>query len=483
MLAAAAGRRVLPLPLRGPDRRGRATEPAGRGRPGRIGRPVGRLVDRRRLPGRRAVRPARRPRLQPPDGRRGPARRGRAGRSDHPMYRSGPPDAGRRRLPAGDRATGAGSTWSTSGSGPTATPPRSSPDSAALPSTTPPCWWWPTATPTADNPHDRITLTLPGIARARLVVFTVVGSVEASGAGTAVGRRGPAGRPGHRRRGAAGWSTPTPPATPTSTPEACPVTGRRRTPPVRWRRCPPTPALPLDRLPSTPAVASSARPARPCRWPTLQAAARDGAPRRARQPGHLLAQGVHPADHAVPRPVRLLHLRQGPGPAGVARTCPSTRCSPSPAPAGRPAATRPCSPWARAPRTATRPPAGGWPSTATPRRSTTWSAACRAVRRGDRPPPPRQRRRPRRRRAGPPPSGHGQPGDDDRVAQPRPRRPPVALRTRPRPGGWPPSRRPGWPASPSPPGCWWASASPGPTASTPWRPSPPATGATATCRR
>ncbi len=30
--------------------------------------------------------------------------------------------------------------------------------------------------PNANNPHDRITLTLPAIARARLVVFTVSGA-------------------------------------------------------------------------------------------------------------------------------------------------------------------------------------------------------------------------------------------------------------------------------------------------------------------
>ena len=56
------------------------------------------------------------------------------------------------------------------------------------------------------------------------------------------------------------------------------------------------------------------------RWPTLQAAARRVRDAGPRQPGHLLAQGLHPADHAVPRPLRLLHLRQGPGPARVART-------------------------------------------------------------------------------------------------------------------------------------------------------------------
>ncbi len=34
--------------------------------------------------------------------------------------------------------------------------------------------------PNANNPHDRITLTLPAIARAGLVVFTVSGNIEVS---------------------------------------------------------------------------------------------------------------------------------------------------------------------------------------------------------------------------------------------------------------------------------------------------------------
>ena len=62
--------------------------------------------------------------------------------------------------------------------------------------------------------------------------------------------------------------------------------------------------------------------------------------------------------------------------------------------------------------------------------------------RGDRPAPPRQRRGARPRRAGPAPDGLGQPGDDDRVAQPRPRRPPLGARQGARRGGWPPWRRP-----------------------------------------
>ena len=40
--------------------------------------------------------------------------------------------------------------------------------------------------------------------------------------------------------------------------------------------------------------------------------------RRARRPRHLLAQGVRPAHDAVPRPLRLLHVRQAAGPARVA---------------------------------------------------------------------------------------------------------------------------------------------------------------------
>ena len=98
-------------------------------------------------------------------------------------------------------------------------------------------------------------------------------------------------------------------------------------------------------------------------------AVRDAGPRR---PHHLLAQGLHPADHAVPGQVRLLHLRPAPGPAGLAVPVarPGAEASPAPAPAA--AATRRCSPWANDPSCATRWPPSGWPSTATPPRSTTW---------------------------------------------------------------------------------------------------------------
>ena len=46
----------------------------------------------------------------------------------------------------------------------------------------------------------------------------------------------------------------------------------------------------------------------------LMAAAAAAARRAVRHPGHLLAQGVRPAHDAVPRPLRLLHVRQGAGP-------------------------------------------------------------------------------------------------------------------------------------------------------------------------
>ena len=76
--------------------------------------------------------------------------------------------------------------------------------------------------------------------------------------------------------------------------------------------------------------------------------------RRSRHAGHLLAQGLHPADDAVPRQVRLLHLRPAAGPPRRALPRRPTRCSPSPGPAPRPAATRRCSRSASGPRCATR---------------------------------------------------------------------------------------------------------------------------------
>ncbi len=70
-----------------------------------------------------------------------------------------------------------GSTWSTWGWVPTATRPPSSP---APPRSrpAPTGWWWPPSDPGGANPHPRLTLTLPAIARARRVVFTVSGAAK-----------------------------------------------------------------------------------------------------------------------------------------------------------------------------------------------------------------------------------------------------------------------------------------------------------------
>ena len=107
---------------------------------------------------------------------------------------------------------------------------------------------------------------------------------------------------------------------------------------------------------------------------------RGPAPRRApRQPGHLLAEGLHPADDAVPGPLRLLHVRQAAGPPRP--PVPPARRGPGDRP-GRcraRAVTRRSSRSAKAPRTATPSPRSGSPPTATRRRSTTSSTACRAV--------------------------------------------------------------------------------------------------------
>ena len=72
--------------------------------------------------------------------------------------------------------------------------------------------------------------------------------------------------------------------------------------------------------------------------------------RRPRRPHHLLAQGLHPAHDAVPRPLRLLHVRQAAGAPRRRRTSRSTRCSTSRAAARRSAVTRRCSRSAKRPR-------------------------------------------------------------------------------------------------------------------------------------
>ena len=87
--------------------------------------------------------------------------------------------------------------------------------------------------------------------------------------------------------------------------------------------------------------------------------------------GHLLAQGVHPADPAVPGPLPLLHVRR-PTPGqlrATGRRCTSrpTRSSTSPGRAPRSAARRRCSPSATGPRTAGRRRGSGSTRTATTR--------------------------------------------------------------------------------------------------------------------
>ncbi len=91
------------------------------------------------------------------------------------------------------------------------------------------------------------------------------------------------------------------------------------------------------------------------------------------EPGDLLAQGLHPSHHAVPRPLRLLHLRQGAGPVGVAVPGHRGRARHRPGRPRRRDATRHSSPWAKDPRIATRLLVAGSPSTGTARPSTTWS--------------------------------------------------------------------------------------------------------------
>ena len=101
--------------------------------------------------------------------------------------------------------------------------------------------------------------------------------------------------------------------------------------------------------------------------------------RRSSRHGHLLAQGVHPADPAVPRPLPLLHLRHRAAPGSGGRTCRRTRSSRSPGRAQRRAARRRCSPWVTGRRTAGRPPASGWTRTGTTTRSPTcgpWRSGC-----------------------------------------------------------------------------------------------------------
>lgn len=96
-------------------------------------------------------------------------------RSDHPMYRSGPPDDA---AAAYQREVAPLGRFDLVHLGLGADGHCASlfPGSATLAIDDPDVLVAATRDPNANNPHDRITLTLPGIARARLVVFTVEGA-------------------------------------------------------------------------------------------------------------------------------------------------------------------------------------------------------------------------------------------------------------------------------------------------------------------
>jgi 6-phosphogluconolactonase len=98
-------------------------------------------------------------------------------RSDHPMYRSGTPAAAaaayQRELEGLERFD-----LVHLGMGPDGHCASLFSGSAALAERDPGVLVMPSRDPNAVNPHDRITLTLPAIGRARLVVFTVSGATK-----------------------------------------------------------------------------------------------------------------------------------------------------------------------------------------------------------------------------------------------------------------------------------------------------------------
>jgi 6-phosphogluconolactonase len=93
-------------------------------------------------------------------------------RSDHPMYRSGTPEEAAAAYQAEIEPLGRFDLVHL-GLGPDGHTASLFPDSTALSVDDPTALVVANRDPNGNNPHDRITLTLGGIARARLVVFTV----------------------------------------------------------------------------------------------------------------------------------------------------------------------------------------------------------------------------------------------------------------------------------------------------------------------
>ena len=171
--------------------------------------------------------------------------------SDHPMYRSGTPSAAAADyqaviapLPAFD--------FVHLGLGPDGHTASLFPGSAALGITDPGVLVVANQDPSATNRHDRITLTYPALARARLAVFTVSGASKRDAfAGVMAGADLPAGRVTADRivwlvdQDAVGDTAPAVVGRVSFSP-GLPGPDRSRpparTPPIRCRRCPPTPA-------------------------------------------------------------------------------------------------------------------------------------------------------------------------------------------------------------------------------------------------
>ena len=116
---------------------------------------------------------------------------------------------------------------------------------------------------------------------------------------------------------------------------------------------------------------SRTRPARRA----ARRAARGGAPSAPRAARHVLAEGVRPADDALPRRLRLLHVRAAAAARGARVHDARTRCSRSRARGLRRAAARRSSRSATSPSCATRSRASELPRSAARRRSSTSRAA------------------------------------------------------------------------------------------------------------